>query len=148
MAFASPTVADFKSRFDRDFPFCTDDQTDLKRVRDVDVTRAFEQAGLNSNPALFETQAQYTEAMLLLSAHYLVTNLLSAAQGVRGAGTWLIASKSAGNMSESYTIPPRIARSPFMAALSKTSYGFTYVNMIVPLMRGNVAAFKRDASPY
>jgi hypothetical protein len=147
MAYVIPTVADFKSRFDRDFPFCGSDQTDFSKVRDVDVTRAFTSVTLNFNPNLFNSQASFTEAYLLLTAHYLVTALNAAAQGVRGAGEWLTNSKSVGQVMESFTIPDRILKSPFLAAISKTTYGMQYIAMIAPLLVGNVSLVVGDTTP-
>lgn len=146
MAFTAPTVADFKSRFDRDFAYSAD-QSDVTKVRDKDINTAFGQAGLNFNPGLFAAQAGYAEAFLLLTAHFLCTNLLASSQGLGGAGEWLVNQKAVGNVSASFDIPDRIKRSPFLSAISKTSYGMTYLNVITPLLVGNVAGLCRQASP-
>lgn len=137
MAFAVPTVADFKSRFDRDFAFAKD-QTDLTKVRDVDVQRGLTQAGVSVNPALFDTQARYSEAALVLAAHFLCQNLLASSQGLQSAAQWLTSSKAVGNISEAFSIPDRIAKSPILSAYSKTQYGMQYLAMVTPYLVGNV----------
>ena len=139
MSYVTPSVSDFKSRFDRDFPFPSD-QSDMSKVRDKDITLALTQAGANFNPGLFENQAIYSEAFLLLAAHYLCTNLLASSQGIGGAGQWLTNSKSVGNVSEAYTIPDRILRSPTLSLFSKTIYGCQYLSIIAVRLVGNFMA--------
>lgn len=146
MSYVAPTVADFKFRFDRDFAYSAD-QNDLTRVRDVDVTRAFTAASANFNEALFASQATYAEAFLLLSAHFLCVNLGASSQGLGGAGVWTTQSKGAGNLHESFAIPARVARSPFLSQLSRTSYGMTYLQIILPLLTGNVALVAGCTTP-
>lgn len=146
MAYVPPTAAEFKSRFDRDFAYSAD-QMDMTRVRTVDITRAFTQAGANFNVGLFASQATYAEAFLLLSAHYLVVNLTASSQGLGGAAQWTTASKSVGNVAESFAIPDFINRSPFLSQLSKTSYGMAYLQIILPLLAGNVVCVEGDTKP-
>lgn len=144
MAFRRPCASDFKSRFDRDFGFSAD-QTDMEHVRDVDICRAFNQAEINFNEGLFGTLQTFTEAFMLLSAHFLCVNLLNSSQGLGGAGTWLTNSKAVGNVTESFSIPDKILRDPFLAMYSKTSYGMTYLQLIMPLLVGNVMALHRES---
>ncbi len=145
MAYTPPTVADFKARFDRDFAFAAD-QTDMERVRDTDVTRGITSASVNFNENLWESQAIYAEAYLLLSAHYLVTNLLNSSQGLGSQANWLTNSKAVMNMSESFAIPDRIAKSPILAVYSKTGYGMTYLSLIMPRLVGNVALLQGNTT--
>ena len=137
MSYTAPTLADFKSRFDRDFGFAQD-QTDMTLVRDKDITTAFTQANANFNIALFANQGTYSEALLLLAAHYLTTNLLASSQGLAGTAQWLTNSKAVGNVSEGFSIPERILRSPILSIYSRTLYGMTYLSIIAPLLVGNV----------
>lgn len=113
------------------------DETDQKRVTDRDVNAAINLAAININPGLFGSQAKYTIAFNFLAAHWLCTNLQNSAQGVQGAGEWLEASKNVGPISKALAIPPRILNSPYLAALSKTTYGFQYLGIISPLLVGN-----------
>lgn len=146
MSFTPPTLADFKSRFDRDFAYSAD-QSDMTKVRDKDITTAFTNAAANFNENLFANQATYAEAFLLLTAHFLCKNILASTQGLGGAGQWLTNTKAIGPLSEGFTIPDRIAKSPFLAALSKTAYGFAYLEQITPLLIGNVVGIRREVSP-
>lgn len=137
MAYTPPTVAEFKARFDRDFAFSAD-QSDMERVRDTDITRGLTSASVNFNEGLWESQTIYAEAYLLLAAHYLVTNLLNSSQGLGSQANWLTNSKAVLNMSESFAIPDRIARSPILAIYSKTGYGMSYLSLIMLRLVGNV----------
>lgn len=145
MAYVLPTVSEFKSRFDRDFPYSTD-QTDLTKVRDKDITLAQTQAAANFNVELWENQTVFAEAFNLLSAHYLCSNLLASSQGVRGAGVWLTNSKTVGNVSESFNIPERVMKSPTLSLYSRTTYGCVYLSIIAVRLIGNVAGIFRRAS--
>lgn len=144
MAYTQPTVADFKSRFDRDFFYATD-QTDRTKVRDKDITLAYGQAAVNFNEGLWENQGVFSEASMLLAAHYLCTNLLASSQGIRGAGEWLANSKAVGNVSAAFSIPQRILDDPFLAQLSRTTYGCTYLSIIAVRLVGNVIGVFRQA---
>src|SRR5574338_622145 len=116
MAYVTPDVAAFKTRFVRDFPFAdSGDATNLAKVRDDDVSLALTQAGINFNAALWESPAIFAEAFLELAAHYLVVNLQAAAQGVGSQGEWLTQQKGNGRLSASYAIPDRILKSPTLA---------------------------------
>lgn len=143
MAYSSPSVNDFKTQFIRDFPFAVPssgggDSTDSSKVLDADITNALTLAGNQINPGIFTTQALYTQGYLYLAAHYLVTAFSAAFEGVGSSAGWLTASKSVGSVSESYAIPDRITKSPFLALLSKTKYGSMYLQIVLPLLVGNV----------
>ena len=148
MAYTAPTYADFRSRFDRDFAFSSPNTPDdMTRVREKDIAVAYKQASANFNVGLFADQDTYSEAFLLLAAHCLVGNMTAAAQGVGSSAQWLTASKGIGNVSESFRVPDRIARSPWLSALSKTQYGFAYLQIIMPLLSGNVTLVRGDTTP-
>lgn len=146
MSYTAPTVAEFKARFDRDFSFAVD-QTDMERVRDTDITRGITSASANFNEGLWESQAIFSEAYLLLSAHYLVTNLLNSSQGLRSQANWLTNAKSVMSVQESFSIPDRILRSPILAVYSKTGYGMAYLSLIMPRLVGNVALLQGNTTP-
>ena len=148
MSYTPLTLAAFKSRFDRDFAFAgPDSQTDMTRVRDKDITVAFTQAAANFNEALISSQAQFDEMFALLSAHFLCVNMLAASQGLGGQSQWLTNSKAVGNVSEGFTTPDIVTRSPFLAAFSKTMYGMTYLQLILPLLVGNVGLVAGETTP-
>lgn len=135
MAFTNPTVTDFKTQFARDFPFGTDPNTS---VLDSDVSNAFVFTNVNFNPALFCDQTTYALAYNLLSAHYLVTNLRSSSQGINGQYNFLQASKGVGSVNEAFNIPERILANPYWSMLTKTNYGATYLQILLPQLTGQV----------
>lgn len=136
MSYTPPTVADFKSRFDRDFAFATD-QTDLSKVRNVDVQRGLDSAGLNFNAALWGTQAAYAEAYLLLAAHFLCVNILNSSQGLGSQSTWLLSDKGTGSVRGSFAIPEQVREDMFLSRMATTGYGAEYLAVLAPLLVGN-----------
>lgn len=129
MAYTKPTVADFKAYFFRDFPYGVDKCTD---VLDQDITKAQGEASFNVNEALFASQEEYSIGYNYLTAHYLVTDLRMAAQGIQGSYGWLEVGKSVGNVSQSFAIPEEIMQNPYYAMISKTNYGAKYLSLILP----------------
>jgi len=134
MAFTNPTVSEFKTYFNRDFPY----GTTLQTVQDNDVTKAISQASFNINQALFGTQDAYAMAFMYLTAHYLVMDLRMASQGIAGGYNWLTTNKSVGSVSEGFTVPQKILDNPYLAMLSKTGYGAKYISLLLPLLAGNI----------
>lgn len=132
-----PTVQNFKTYFNRDFPYGTDIQTS---VTDVDIEKAINMAQCNINQALFCDTDCFSVAFLLLSAHYLVVNLTNSSQGLSGQFAWLVSSKSVGNVSVGMTIPDYILSQPLLAMLSRTTYGAQYLELILPLITGHTFA--------
>lgn len=141
MPFTPVTVADFKSRFDRDFAFASD-QSDKSKVRDVDVTRGLTSAGMNFNEALWPTQATFAEAYLLLAAHFLCVNILNSSQGLGSQSTWLLSQKHVGSMSSSAAIPDSVKEDPFLARMATTGYGAEYLGVLAPLLVGGVTTVR------
>ena len=116
MSYTVPTVADFKARFVRDFPYGTSPTT----VNDSDITNAIADAGTNINAGLFINQAEYSLAYLYLSAHHLVTSLNAAVLGTSGSFNWMTTDKSVGELSETYEIPAFIKNNKLLAYLTTT----------------------------
>src|SRR3990167_319570 len=123
-----PSISDFKNYFVMDFPYGTG--SDYTKVLDADITKAINEAAFLINEALFSTQAKFTIGYLYLTAHFLVTDLRNASQGITGAYNWLTASKGVGSVSEGYVIPEFLMKNPTIAMLSKTNYGARYVQII------------------
>lgn len=123
------------------------DNTDLTRVTDDDVTGALQDAYFNVNPGLFGDQTSWSRAFCYLAAHNLVQRLLVAGQGIRSRGTWLENAKGVGDLSSSFSIPPQILESPFLALVSKTGYGLRYLEIITPLLIGNMQTNFRRTPP-
>lgn len=135
MAYDNPSVADFKSYFNRDFPYGTDPNTS---VLDSDIGKAFQMTNINVNQGLFGYQASYTVGYMLLSAHYLVMNLRASSQGINGQFNFLEQNKSVASVAQSFAIPQRILDNPDWAILCKTNYGAQFIQIILPQLAGNM----------
>jgi hypothetical protein len=135
VAYLNPSVADFKSYFDRDFPYGTDMATS---VLDSDIGKAFVMVNVNVNQALFADQSAYTVGYLLLAAHYLVMNLRASSQGINGQFAFLEQSKGVGGVNQSSSIPQRILDNPEWSILAKTNYGAQFLQLVLPQMGGQV----------
>lgn len=135
MAYANPSVADFKSFFDRDFPYGTDQET---TVLDSDIAKAFQFTNVNMNEGLFGYQASYNIGYMLMSAHYLVMNLRASSQGINGQFNFLEASKSVASVAQAFSIPQRILDNPDWSILCKTNYGAQFIQLVLPQLAGNM----------
>lgn len=133
--YTAPSVADFQSYFNRDFPY---GNADLTTVNDSDIMKAQIQAQATINPNLFPTQNLYTIGSQLLSAHMLVGNLRASSQGIAGKFNWATNSKSVGAVSESLSIPQRILDNPEFSIYASTTYGVQYLAMVIPLLTGQM----------
>ena len=122
------------------------DDTTKRYVRDKDIQRA-QTAAFNSFPCdTFET-SQIPYAFNLLSAHFLLLNIQASSQGLRGQGEWLVNSKSVGDLTASYTIPDKIAQSPFLSPMTKTPYGLQYLGILAQYLVGNFASVPGMTKP-
>lgn len=109
-----------------------------QQIMSSDITSAFQLTNVNINPGLFACQSDYTYGYLLLSAHYLVTNLRSSSQGINGQYNFLQASKGVGAVSEAFSIPQRILDNPYWSMLTKTNYGALYLQALMPQLCGQM----------
>ena len=132
MDLSTITTTDFKTYFERDFPY--------EWLKENDINRAFQEAQISFNQSLFTSDDKIRIGYYYLSAHYLVSNIKSAKQGVSSVGTFPVNSRSVGSVSESYTIPDWASRNPLFNNLSQTSYGQKYLSFIMPKIVGNVVA--------
>lgn len=124
------------------------DNTDQEKVTDYDIARAFVASfAFNVSAALFGDQSAFTYAMNLLAAHYLCETLQAGGTGLGGKGEWLTTTKTVGNVMEGYAIPDRVLKSPFLAKLSKTTYGAQFLELVSPYLIGNVQAFRGITLP-
>lgn len=124
------------------------DDTDLEKLRDADIINAFVAAlSFNMTQALFSSQAAFTYAYNLLTAHYLCRNLTARGTGLGGKMSWLTASKTVGDVTESYEIPDRVLKSPILSKLSTTTYGAQFLELISPRLIGNIHAYHRNTLP-
>jgi len=124
------------------------DNTNPERVTDFDIARAFNAAeSFNMTRNLSGSQAAFTYAYDLLAAHYLCESLQASGTGLGGKAEWLTNSKTVGNVSESYQIPPRVLNSPFLSKLSRTTYGAQFLELFSVQLVGNMQSFYRPTAP-
>ena len=137
MAFTTPSVADFKAYFTRDFPYGIDPNTS---VQDTDIAKAYQLANVNGQAlqSLFGDQGSFTTGYLYLSAHFLVMNLRASSQGINGQFAFLEQNKGVDSVNTSFAIPPRILENPFWSMLMKTNYGAQFMQLILPSLAGQM----------
>lgn len=135
MAFINPDIPTFKTYFTRDFPYTADPSTG---IQDTDIAKAYGQVNFVINTELFNNQENYTLGYLWLAAHYLVIDLRASSQGIAGRYNWLEASKNAGGLSSSFSIPQRILDNPYFAMLTQTRYGAKYLEILLPGLVGQM----------
>lgn len=124
------------------------DDTDEKKVTDYDIVAAFNAArAFNMTQSLLPSQQTFTYAYNLLTAHYLCENLQAAGLGLGGKAEWVTNSKTVGNVTESYSIPDRILKSPYLSKISKTTYGAQFLELMSPQLIGNMQSYHRSALP-
>jgi len=133
--FVAPTIAQFKQQFIRDFPYGTDPNVS---VLDGDIINAFNLVDISINEGLWSDQTSYQIAYGYLAAHFLVLNLRASSQGLNGQWSWAQNSKSVGAVSEAFSIPQRILDNPDFMAYTKTNYGAMYLNLVWPLLSGQM----------
>jgi len=134
------TIADFKTRFVRDFKY----GTGLDKVMDSDISAAMTDALTMFNPSLFST-ADGKVAFLYATAHYLVINVQAAGGlgsnnqglGVGNESEGTLSGKSVGGVSLNFISPPDIvSKNPTLLQFWKTDYGQKYLGMLVPKLVG------------
>ena len=124
------------------------DNSDFTKVTDYDLVSAFTSATqFNLSFALFGSQAAFSVAVNLLSAHYLCLQLQAGNTGLNGKAEWLTQAKMVGNVQESYQIPDRVMRSPYLSKLSKTTYGALFLEFVSPLLIANYQSYYGGTQP-
>lgn len=137
MAYLVPSIQDFKNQFYRDFPYGTDPAVS---VLDIDISNAINFAAYQVNQELFSDQTSFSIGYLLMTAHQMVLNLRASSQGLNGQYNWAQTQKAAAGVSESFQLPQRIIDNPELMMLTKTNYGAQYLQMILPLLTGQMFA--------
>jgi hypothetical protein len=143
-SWTTPTVADFKVYFARDFDFApSDDASNLKYVTDTDITRAIAEALLSFNETLFSDPVP---PFLYLVAYSLVVNIQNSSKGLSSQAKFPISSTSVGGVSISYQIPDRYAKDPIIQQYAKNGYGMKYLEYALPALVGVASAAIRRPS--
>lgn len=103
-------------------------------VTDADITRAMSQAIINANYRFGGTDEERINIYLHLVAFYLVLDWRNAAAGVNSGYSGLVASKSVGDVSESYNFPTWMTDNPLYSLYSSNGYGLKYLSLIIPYL--------------
>ena len=109
-------------------------------VASKDIENAFKEAKASINDAITSREDDLRLIYLYCTAHYLVNDL--GANGLDSQAVNPVASRSVGNVSESYSIPQWQLDSPIFSFYTKTSYGLKYLNLIQGYMIGVVGIAK------
>lgn len=137
--FSTVTIEQFKGYFFRDFPFLPNDceispEERYNYVTDEDISKAMMQAQINANERFGNNDNEKVFIFLHLVAFYLVMDLKNASAGVNSTYSGLVASKSVGDVSESYNFPQWIVNSPLYSIYSQNGYGMKYLSLIIPYL--------------
>jgi len=116
----------------------------LSYVYDDDIERAFGEACMKFNSSLFYDDEEIKIGFLYLSAHFLRKDLDAVGSAAYFGN---VNSRTVGNVSESYTIPDWLVKSPTFSFLGSTWYGVKYANMIWNRTRGNMKAVWSGTNP-
>ncbi len=103
-------------------------------VTDADITRAMSQAYINANYKFGSNDEERIMIYLHLIAFYLVMDWRNASAGVNSGYSGLVASKSVGDVSESYNFPQWMINSPLYSLYSSNGYGMKYLSLIIPYL--------------
>ena len=107
-------------------------------VLDSDITKAFLEADLVSNPGLFGTSDEAKTAYYYISAHFLVIDLRRSTQGLNSKPDFVTQSQSVGNVSETISIPDNISNNSVLHHYTTTSYGMKYLQLVSTRLIGRI----------
>lgn len=116
-------------------------------VTNADITRAMSQAYINANYDFGSTDDERIMIYLHLIAFYLVLDWRNAAAGVNSGYSGLVASKSVGDVSESYNFPQWMMNNPLYSLFSSNGYGMKYLSLIIPYLSCTIL-FSRGRTTY
>ncbi len=107
-------------------------------VLDADIEKAFSEAKMQFNQALFTSDANIQLGYLYLTAFFLVNDINTANAGLQIVNSYPVSSRTVGNVSEKYEIPDTYLENPQFLFYSSNLYGRKYLSMIQPLLVGNI----------
>lgn len=120
---------------------------DNNYVLDQDIEKAFAEAELVFNEALFPTEDEQRLAFLYLAAHYLIIDLNASNNNGQLGISGPINNRSVGNVSEGYAIPKWMTDNDLLAPFASTPYGQKYISLLRPKLVGNVFVVKGATQP-
>jgi len=119
----------------------------LNYIMDGDITRAFREAKVNLNQALYISDDTIELAYLYLTAHYLVNDIRAGMAGISAQGMFPVTSKSVGSVSESYGVPASYTSDPVLSFYTQSAYGLKWLSLTLPAMRGNIVSVQGATRP-
>lgn len=132
-----PTIADFKAKFFRDFPYApTLDANNQEYVTDPDIANAITESLNEFNSDLFGSVA--TQIFLYLVAHILVVNIRNSSMGLNSQAKFPLESSAVGSVSLANKINDRFGQDPLFSSYLTTGYGKKYIDMAYPYTVGNI----------
>lgn len=131
----------YKSKIDNNTALPTDTQSwertagnKLDYITDEDIEKAMSQASINANERFGRNCQEKRTIYLHLVAFYLVMDWKNAAAGATSAYAGLTASKSVGDVSESYNFPTWLMNSPLYSLYATNGFGLKYLSLILPYL--------------
>lgn len=116
-------------------------------VLDSDIINAFAEAMVVLNQGLYGPDSTIRMAYLYLTAHFLVNDLKTSAQGIASTGNYPVSARTVGSVSESYSIPEAYLEDPILSFYTKSGYGLKYLNMTLPNTVGNIGVVYGATQP-
>ena len=131
----------YKSKIDNNTALPTDTESwertagnKLDYITDEDIEKAMSQASINANERFGRNCQEKRTIYLHLVAFYLVMDWKNAAAGATSAYAGLTASKSVGDVSESYNFPTWLMNSPLYSLYATNGFGLKYLSLILPYL--------------
>lgn len=103
-------------------------------ITDEDIAKAMTQARVSANDRFGADDNEKVYIFLHLVAFYLVMDWKNAAAGAASAYAGFTASKSVGDVSESYNFPTWLTNSPMYSLYSTNGFGMKYLSLILPYL--------------
>lgn len=103
-------------------------------ITDEDIQKAMTQAKISGNERFGSNDSDKIYIYMHLIAFYLVMDWKNAHAGLTSAYSGFTASKSVGDVSESYNFPTWLMNSPLYSLYSTNGFGMKYLSLILPYL--------------
>ena len=101
-------------------------------ITDEDIQKAMSQALINANERYGKDDNEKVNIFLHLIAFFLVVDWKNAAGGAASSYSGFTASKSVGDVSESYNFPSWLMDTPMYTLYSQNGFGLKYLTLVLP----------------
>lgn len=103
-------------------------------ITDEDIQKAMTQAKISGNERFGSDDNEKIYIYMHLIAFYLVMDWKNSHAGVTSAYSGMVASKSVGDVSESYNFPTWLMNSPLYSLYSTNGFGMKYLSLVLPFL--------------